>query len=57
MINSLVNIITLAGSLVFLAAALYLPGSPEDRAFGVLCALCLPSAGAFANYYLMQETR
>jgi len=57
-LNSIVNVGLLVATLVITAGVLYLPGGTnEDKAFGVACALALPSAATLANYFLMQEQR
>lgn len=58
LVNSIVNVSIILAVLAFIAGILYLPGgSSNDKAFGVFVALSLPSAGAFVNYYFLQETR
>jgi len=57
-INYAVNVGLLVAVVAFTFSVLYLPGgSHDDKAFGVFIALALPSVGALANYFLMQETR
>ena len=57
-INSIVSMGVVLATLVATTYALYpFGGAANDRAIVIFLVLCLPSAGAFANYFLMQETR